>query len=189
MKEPQEGFHGQTKPDLSVLAEEAFLFKYRCIWAASWQNQQNGMCAQRRLRSAWASAQSDLSLYCLPEESLGPQLAINCIKRTAKTLIRLGECPGWSESLLCAQIILLVLSCCGSIITTLLILMIDFFQRTSLLHLSLPYLVMSLNPRDPSLSQSPGEQPLHNPSLDLLQSPVTQQWLQCQLKVSMTFLT
>ena len=32
------------------------------IWAASWQNQQNGMCTQRRLRSAWASAQSDQSL-------------------------------------------------------------------------------------------------------------------------------
>ena len=45
------------------------------IWAASWQNQQNGMCAQRRLRSAlithwahsddwsdWADAQADLSL-------------------------------------------------------------------------------------------------------------------------------
>ena len=30
-------------------------------WAASWQNQQNGMCTQRRLRSAWASAQADLS--------------------------------------------------------------------------------------------------------------------------------
>ena len=28
------------------------------IWAASWQNQQNGMSAQRRLRSTWASAQS-----------------------------------------------------------------------------------------------------------------------------------
>ena len=27
-------------------------------WTASWQNQQNGMGAQRRLRSAWASAQS-----------------------------------------------------------------------------------------------------------------------------------
>ena len=27
------------------------------IWAASWQNQQNGMCAQQRLRSAWASGQ------------------------------------------------------------------------------------------------------------------------------------
>ena len=31
------------------------------IWAATWQNQQNDMCAQRRLRSAWASAQSDQS--------------------------------------------------------------------------------------------------------------------------------
>ena len=31
------------------------------IWAASWQNQQNGMCAQWRLRSTWASAQSDQS--------------------------------------------------------------------------------------------------------------------------------
>ena len=31
------------------------------IWAAAQQNQQNDMCAQRRLRSAWASAQSDQS--------------------------------------------------------------------------------------------------------------------------------
>ena len=38
--------------------------KRRFKWAASWQNQQNGMCAQRRLRSAWASAQSDQSLRC-----------------------------------------------------------------------------------------------------------------------------
>ena len=30
-------------------------------WAASWQNQQCGMRAQQRLRSAWASAQSDQS--------------------------------------------------------------------------------------------------------------------------------
>ena len=34
--------------------------------------------------------------------------------RTAKTLIRLGGCPGWSESLLGAQVITLVLSCSGS---------------------------------------------------------------------------
>ena len=34
------------------------------IWAAWWQNQQNGMCAQRRLRSAWASAQCDQSSLC-----------------------------------------------------------------------------------------------------------------------------
>ena len=28
-------------------------------WATSWQNIQNGMCAQQRLRSIWASARSD----------------------------------------------------------------------------------------------------------------------------------
>ena len=36
------------------------------------KNLQSGMCAQRRLRSAWASAQSDQSLRCPHEESLGP---------------------------------------------------------------------------------------------------------------------
>ena len=68
-------------------------------WAASWQNQQNGMCAQRRLRSAWASAQSDQHFRCPHEETLG-QLPI---ERIAKTLIRLGGCRGWSESSLGAQ--------------------------------------------------------------------------------------
>ena len=36
-------------------------------------------------------------------------------KRTAKTLIKLGRCPGWPESSLGTQVILLVLSCCSSI--------------------------------------------------------------------------
>ena len=39
-------------------------------------------CAQRRLGSAWASAQSDRSLRCPHEESLGPWLPF---ERTAKT--------------------------------------------------------------------------------------------------------
>ena len=43
---------------------------------------------------SWASAKSDQSL------SLGPQLPI---ERTAKTLIRLGRCPDWSESSLGAH--------------------------------------------------------------------------------------
>ena len=38
----------------------------------SWQNKHNDMCAQWRLRSDWASAQSDQSLRCPHEESLGP---------------------------------------------------------------------------------------------------------------------
>ena len=69
------------------------------------------MCAQRWLRSAWASAQPDQSLRCPHEETFGPQLPI---ERTAKTLIRLGGCPGWSESSLGAKTILLVLSWGGS---------------------------------------------------------------------------
>ena len=50
-----------------------------------WQNQQTGMCSQRRLRSAWASAQSDQSLHCPHEESLGPQLPIKCTAKTDQT--------------------------------------------------------------------------------------------------------
>ena len=41
------------------------------IWAVSWQNQQND-CAPSEDRSALASAQSDQSLHCPHEESLGP---------------------------------------------------------------------------------------------------------------------
>ena len=48
------------------------------------------LCAQRRLRSTWASAQSDQILRCPHQESFGPKLLI---ERTAKTLIRLGESP------------------------------------------------------------------------------------------------
>ena len=58
------------------------------------------LCPQRRLRSAWASAQSDQSLRC----ALCWRLRVQAIfMRTAKTLIRLGGCPGWSESLLGAH--------------------------------------------------------------------------------------
>ena len=58
------------------------------------------LCAQRRLRSAWASAQFDQSSLsaCRKHGSLALP-----IKRTAKTLIRLGGCPGWSESSLGAH--------------------------------------------------------------------------------------
>ena len=68
-------------------------------------------CAPSELRSALASAQSDQSLRCPHEESLGPQLPT---ERTGKTLIRLGGCPGWSESSLGAHAMLLGLSWGGS---------------------------------------------------------------------------
>ena len=40
--------------------------------AAAQQNQQSGLCAQRILPSAWASAPSDQSLRRPHEDSLGP---------------------------------------------------------------------------------------------------------------------
>ena len=51
-------------------------------------------CAQRRLRSAWAFTQSDQILHCALNGWLRTQ---GFFIRTAKTLIRLGRCPGWSE--------------------------------------------------------------------------------------------
>ena len=52
-----------------------------------------------------------ISLRCPHEQTLGPQLPI---ERTMNTLIRLGGCPGWSESSLGTKAILLVLSWGGS---------------------------------------------------------------------------
>ena len=53
------------------------------------------LCAQRRLRSAWASVQSDQSLRCLLIEQLKSQ---GFFMRTVKTLIRRGGCPAWFET-------------------------------------------------------------------------------------------
>ena len=55
-------------------------------------------CAQRRLRSAWVWSESSLSTW-----------------RNIGLLTYTDLCPGWSESLLRAHVILLVLSCGGSI--------------------------------------------------------------------------
>ena len=78
------------------------------IWAATWQYQQNEYAPSEDSDqpghppslSAWASSQSDQSLRYLHEETLGPWLPT---ERTAKTLIRLGGWPGWSESSLGAH--------------------------------------------------------------------------------------
>ena len=61
-----------------VFIESIFLFWHNAmefpslIWAATWQNQQNGMCTQQRLRSAWAFAQSGVCPGW-SESSLGAQ--------------------------------------------------------------------------------------------------------------------
>ena len=68
------------------------------------------VCTQRRLRSAWASAQSDQSSLCAQWAAKDPRFLHADSEdsdqpghRTVKTLIRLGRCPGWSESSLGTQ--------------------------------------------------------------------------------------
>ena len=63
-------------------------FVFHQKWAAA-RNKKGGndLCAQRRLRSAWASDQSDQSLCCA---LIGKLSTHAFFMRTAKTLIRLG---------------------------------------------------------------------------------------------------
>ena len=72
----------------------------RCHFRRSHTKPRKWLCAQRRLRSAWASAQCDQSLRCALNGYLRTQ---TFFMRTAKTLSWLGGCPGWSESSLGAQ--------------------------------------------------------------------------------------
>ena len=50
-----------TVTGVFISREQLCLADEKVIWAAAWQNQQNDLCAQRRLRSAWAATQSDQS--------------------------------------------------------------------------------------------------------------------------------
>ena len=79
------------------------------VWAAAWQNQQYGLCVQRRLRSTLASAQSDQSLLCT--QWVAKDLTF--LHADSEDSDQTAPMPGRSESSLAIQV-LLVLSCCGS---------------------------------------------------------------------------
>ena len=89
-------------------------------WATSWQNQQNDYAPSEdsdqpgqppSVIRILGIHQVDQSLCCALSGLLRTQAFL---MRTAKTLIRPGRCPGWSESSLGTQTILLVLSWGGS---------------------------------------------------------------------------
>ena len=69
------------------------------IWAASCENQQNGMCAQQRLRSAWHLP----SLIRVFTVGVKKPWVLSYPLSAQWRLIRLGGCPGWSESSLGAH--------------------------------------------------------------------------------------
>ena len=97
--------HKQSNPNVP-LKSVSWKFWLYLKWAAAWQNQQNYLCAQRRLRSALASAQFDQSSLSAWRK-LG-SLAIHWADS------ELGVCPNRPESSLAAHVMLLVLPCCGS---------------------------------------------------------------------------
>ena len=59
-----------------------------------WQNQQNVMCTQQKLRSAWASAQSDQSLHCALNGYIATDLRFLCVDSK-------GDQTGWMPRLIC----------------------------------------------------------------------------------------
>ena len=79
-------------------------------WAISWQNQQNGMHTQQRLRSAWASTQSDQSSLCAQWIAKDPSFLHVDSEESDQT----GRTPRLSESSLGTHAILLVLLWSGS---------------------------------------------------------------------------
>ena len=58
------GFYAKCKKCDEMYMCCIFRLEEEAFWVTLWQNQQNDLCAQRRLRSAWASAQSDQSSMC-----------------------------------------------------------------------------------------------------------------------------
>ena len=78
----------KTRLNICFTLDDVLPWDFACntenIWAAAWHNQQNDMCIQQRLRSAWSSTHS---LPHQHEETLCPQL-LNDTRRF----------PGWSES-------------------------------------------------------------------------------------------
>ena len=81
------------------------------IWAAAWQNQQNDCALSEDSDQPGHPPSLITAVCCVLNVSLRTQAFFI---RTAKTLIRLGGCPDWSEYSLGTHAILLVLSWGGS---------------------------------------------------------------------------
>ena len=90
----------------STLGDSAAMY----TWAAAWQNLQNGHCAQQRHRSpVHPPTLVRVFAVCMKKTPKNWVLSYPLSAlRSAKTLIRLGGCPGWSESSLGTKAILLV---------------------------------------------------------------------------------
>ena len=82
------------------------------IWTAAWQKPTNYLCAQRWLRSAWASVQFDQSSLCTRWVAKDPSFLHVDSEDSDQT----GQMPGLIWVFAGRTVILLVLSWSGSII-------------------------------------------------------------------------
>ena len=89
------------------------------IWACTWQNQQNDICAQQKLRSAWASTQSDHKVVAVHMKNIEPLTTYWAHGEDSDQTGRMhsdqtGQIPRANLSLRLGHIILLVLLCCDT---------------------------------------------------------------------------
>ena len=102
--------------------------RWNKIWFCTEKNQMSHVM-RKPVYAIWAMLWQTNKMICLPSDDSDPprlfslpsalngKLRTKCFfMRTAKTLIRLGRYPGWSESLLNAKFILLVLSWGGLVL-------------------------------------------------------------------------
>ena len=83
-------------------------------WTASWQNQQNGLCIQRWLRSAWASVWSDQGLSCPHEETLSPPEATHWVCCEVSDQTEQMPSLGWAHRSFCWFVMRLLKCACAA---------------------------------------------------------------------------
>ena len=77
----------------------SWIFGSECIWAATWQNQQNG-CAPSEDSDQPGHPPSLIRVFAV---RMKKHWVLSYALSAARSLIRLGGCPGWSESSLGAH--------------------------------------------------------------------------------------
>ena len=101
------------------------------IWAATWQNQQSDCAPSEDSDQPWHPPSLIKVLTVRLKGSYGPKLS-SCGQRK---LIRLGRCPGWSESSLDAQSLCWFCHVAAHINSYFVCMISTSFRRTDMSHL------------------------------------------------------
>ena len=97
MTERVPSFFGRMCCNKDIIVHKKQRLMFSNIWAASWQNQQTGMCIQRRLRWAWASAQADLSLCWTHIRPVWSESSLSARRKLGFLVSLWGHSDDWSD--------------------------------------------------------------------------------------------